>query len=96
MENFEENLTALLDSGKTAEAKKLIEDFLAQPLSKEQQGELAFNKAMVYIRAKNEINKEYIAKAREILNQINELEKKEASEDTAKQIEDIKKKIAEM
>lgn len=96
MENFEQELTQLLDAGKTAEAKKLIEDFLAQPLDEKQTGELAFNKAMVYIRAKNEINKEYIQKAREILTQLNELDKNQNQSDNTKAIDDIRKKIQEL
>ena len=96
MENFEQQLTQLLDQSKTAEAKKLIEDFLAQPLDEKQKGEIAFNKAMVYIRAKNEINKEYIQKAREILTQLNELDKNQNKSDSDAAIENIRKKISEM
>lgn len=96
MENFEQQLTKLLDEGKIAEAKKLIEDFLAQPLDEKQKGEIAFNKAMVYIRAKNEINKEYIQKAREILGQLDELDKQEHGANNDQAIGDIRKKIQEM
>lgn len=96
MDQFEQQLDELLKAGKTAEAKKLIEDLIAAPLSEKDQGAVAFNRAMVYIRAKNELNKQYIAKAKEILAELNDLDQLQRDTDKSQKIDDIRSQIKGM
>lgn len=96
MEQFNtEQLTQLLDAKRYDEARQMLDSFFAQPLSEDDKGAVAFNKAMVFIEANKELNREHLRRLRTLLDELNELEKTGSNEDTQRRIDQIRKEISE-
>jgi len=95
MENIDQ-ITQLLQERKFDDVRKIIEDFLNQQTTPQQQGEAAFNKAMVFIKAKTEINKNFLTKANQILDEISKLEKNSDTANAEKQLQELRNRIKDL
>lgn len=73
-----QKLEELLSANKLDEAQALVQDFLAQDLSKEEKGEAYIDMASLYMRVATKLNQEYSEFLAETIKSLQELDKRES------------------
>ncbi len=88
-----QNFENLLSENKIGEAKKLLEDYLKQEPTAAEKGTVYTALASAYVKAKNQINQQYLAELESILQLLKSAGKVEKKIDDAGELSNLRSSI---
>lgn len=88
-----QKLIALLKGKKFEEAQQELTDFVKSPLTKEEEGEILTNKALLQMGVMGKLDEEYARSVNELLELVKKLDTEETQEKDKGLLQSIRKRL---